>query len=402
MKVGMVVFSYYPADPRVRREAEALSGEGATVDVICLRGKNESRMATINGVNAHRINITRRRGSKLSYILEYFFFIVLALLKLSMLYIRRRYDVVHIHNMPDILVFTAFLAKIMGAKVILDLHDPTPEVYMAKYGIDQSHPVIKLLIHLERWSIWFADMVLTPNIAFRNLFVMRGCPERKIHIVMNSPQEDIFCRNDVQGIPSAMEREKRFIMMYHGTIVERHGLDTALMAISSLKDKIPGLLFHVYGEGDFVHSFLELVNELGLQNIVRYHGQVSLETIAERIFSIDVGVIPNKRSPFTEINMPTRIFEYLCMRKPVVVPRTQGIGDYFDEESIYFFEPGNSGSLAEAILRIYSEPNHCREVMAKAEDIYQNHRWHVQREYFVKQVAGLVSNQPHFSSMQNM
>src|SRR6267142_42210 len=38
-RVCMVVFSEYPKDPRVRREAEALVEAGIPVDVICLRGK---------------------------------------------------------------------------------------------------------------------------------------------------------------------------------------------------------------------------------------------------------------------------------------------------------------------------------------------------------------------------
>jgi len=56
----------------------------------------------------------------------------------------------------------------------------------------------------------------------------------------------------------------------------------------------------------------------------------------------NVGLIPNLRNPFTEINMPTRIFENLAMEKPVIVPNTAGIRDYFDDSKMIFFEPGSS------------------------------------------------------------
>lgn len=123
---------------------------------------------------------------------------------------------------------------------------------------------------------------------------------------MNSPDTAIFKpRKDSNGIKDKNEASDLFVLMYHGTIVERNGLDTALYAVAGLKEKVAGIIFHIYGDGDYVPRFLELVEELGLQDIVKYHGFVSLEVIAEAIEGIDVGIIPNKRNPFTEINFPT-------------------------------------------------------------------------------------------------
>ena len=60
----------------------------------------------------------------------------------------------------------------------------------------------------------------------------------------------------------------------------------------------------------------------------------------------DIGVIPNRRSIFTEINTPTRIFEYLSQGKPVIAPRVPGIVDYFGPEDLVFFELGDADDLA--------------------------------------------------------
>jgi len=139
-----------------------------------------------------------------------------------------------------------------------------------------------------------------------------------------------------------------------------------------------------------VESFLKLIEQLELDDIVFYHGQVSHETIAKEIELINVGLIPNKRSPFTDINMPTRIFEYLCKSKPVIAPRTKGIPDYFDEESLYLFEPGSAESLAEVILDVYSNPERRRSVLARWISIYQKYRWQLQRQYFVGLVTRLL------------
>jgi glycosyltransferase involved in cell wall biosynthesis len=118
---------------------------------------------------------------------------------------------------------------------------------------------------LEKWSIRFADAVLTPNVAFRDLFVSRGCPLWKIHIVMNSPQETIFKLDS--GV-SRKDRENGFVIMYHGHITAHNGLDVALEAIARLREQIPILKFEVYGDGDFTEKFLDRVNELNLNSIV--------------------------------------------------------------------------------------------------------------------------------------
>jgi len=388
-RIAMVVFSYYPGDPRVRREAEALVESGIAIDVFCLRDDSELKREIVNEVDVYRLPLRRKRGGKLRYFCNYTYFIFLAFAILSVLHIRKKYSLVHVHNMPDILVFSALIPRLCGSKVILDLHDPVPEIYMTKYSVSASYLVVRLLIFFEKLSIWFSSLVLTPNIAFRDLFVSRGCPESKIRIVMNSPDEKIFSFSSKCNKNEDVNNGQ-FSLMYHGTMVERHGLDIALKTLNKVRDKIPNIIFHVYGKGEFVESFLMRIEQFGLDDIVFYHGQVSHETIAKEIESIDVGLIPNKKGPFTNINMPTRIFEYLCKGKPVIAPRTKGILDYFDEESLYLFEPGSAESLADVILDVYNNPERRCSVLARGISIYQKYRWQVQRQYFVGLVTRLL------------
>lgn len=383
-RVCAVVFSYYPADPRPRREAEALIGAGHEVDLICLRDADESPRETVNGVRVFRVPLERKRGGKIRYIWEYALFIVMSFFLVTMRFAVRRYHVVHVHTMPDILVMCALIPKIFGARVFLDLHDPMPEVFMAKYDLAPDSKVVRVLRALERFSIGFANAAITPNEAFRRLFESRGCPENKMHIVMNAPDPSIF---EVDGGESQSNAPSDgFAMMYHGTVVERHGLGTALDAMPLLQNDVEGLAFEVFGDGDYVPRFLEKRTEMELDDRVAYHGKVSLEKIAEAIERADVGLIPNLRSLFTEINLPTRIFEYLSKGKPAIVPRTEGILDYFDEENIFFFDPGDPESLADAVRRILNDPDHTAAVVEKGREIYRQHHWSVEKQTLIRLV----------------
>lgn len=395
-RVAVVVFSFYPADPRVRRETEALAGAGLRPHVVCLRGASETRLEWLGGVCVHRMPVRRRRGGKLRYIWEYAAFLTLALLNITWLHIKHRFDLVHVHNMPDVLILSALAPKLTGAKLILDLHDPMPEVFMTKYALPCASKIIRCMCWLERRSIAFADLVLTPNRAFREQFVARGCPRKKIQIIMNSPQEDLFqAADDIRAAQSAADQ---FVVMFHGTLVERHGLATALEALAGVQREILGLRFVVYGDGDFVPAFTKKIDELELNDLVDYRGHVSIEEIARIIPKCDLGLIPNQRSPFTEINFPTRIFEYLCLGKPVIAPRTHGIKDYFRDDALYFFEPGNIESLENALLRAFRDREQQDDVLRRGLAVYRKHTWQKQSVKLLQLVDDLLDGKRHTES----
>jgi glycosyltransferase involved in cell wall biosynthesis len=272
--VGMIVFSYYPSDPRVRREAEALIDEGYSVSVICLKNRQERKHETVNGVRVIRCSIRRSRGSKMSYLIEYGLFSLYAMLKISMLHLLRRFSVVHVHNMPDFLAFCAAMPKLLGAKIVLDLHDPSPEVFMTKYSMSQDAKMIKAMRLIERMSIWFSDHVITPNLAFKDIFVSRGCPETKVSIVMNSPPEQIFNLEDYSSSSDGRGDSNRpWTLMYHGTIVRRHGLDDLLRAVVIARKQVPGIALHVYGDGD---EFVDEVGQVAVECLrVLHHDEMS-------------------------------------------------------------------------------------------------------------------------------
>lgn len=381
-KILMVVYSYFPQDARPRREAEALINAGYTVDIICLRQPDQTKFENIYGVNTYRVNLSKSRSSKRKYIFLYANFFIRSFFLLNKLFLKNRYSVIHVHNMPDFLVFLSIIPKLFGSKVILDLHDPTPEMLMTKFAEDRDSWLTKMLKWQERASIKFAHKIITTNKSFFDRFILRGCPPNKINIVMNSPQESIF--NKLLNTSKNKSDENKFVVMYHGIIITRYGFEELLNAVSLLKDKIPGLELRVYGTGEDLPLFLELVKKLNLENIVKYFGQVSIENIVETIPECNVGIIPNRLGPFTKINFPTRIFEYLHLKRPVVVPRTQGVGDYFDEDSIFYFDAGDAENLASVIFNIFSDNGKTEKVLNKGYDIYQKHRWEIQSRHLIR------------------
>lgn len=388
-RILMVVYSYFPQDVRPRREAEALINAGYSVDIICLRLPDQSKFERIYDVNTYRVKLSKSRASKGKYIFLYANFFIRSFFLVNHLYIKNRYAAIHVHNMPDFLVFLGLFPKLFGSKIILDLHDPTPEMLITKFADNKDSRLTKLLKWQEKVSIRFAQKIITTNKSFLDRFISRGCPQDKISIVMNSPQESIFNRST--SISREKSDEKKYVVMYHGIIITRYGFEELLNAINLLKHKIPGLELRIYGIGEDLPIFQELVQKLNLENIVKYFGHVSVEKIVEIIPECKVGIIPNRLTPFTKINFPTRIFEYLHMKRPVVVPLTQGIKDYFDEDSIFYFDAGNAESLANVIFNIYSESGKTEEVLNRGYEIYLKHRWEIQSKSLINIYTELLN-----------
>ncbi len=392
-RVAVVVFSHYPSDPRPRRAAEVLIQLGANVEVICLKqDQDESSHEIYRGVSIRRISLKRRRGGKFSYLFQYSAFLLISFAMLAFRSLTRRYQLVHVHNMPDILVFAALVPKVFGAKVILDLHDPMPELMMTIFGLAPESFGVRLLKKLEKWSIKFADAVLTVNEACKQLFTARGCPPEKIRVVMNSPDEGIFKYQDVQQISAGRGPAEPFVIMYHGSLVERHGLDVGVSALGLLKQTIPHAELRIYGQSTpFLEQVLNSVRHSDLQNSVRYLGPRTLEQIVEAIDECDVGIIPNRRSIFTEINTPTRIFEYLSRGKPVIVPAAPGIRDYFSDGQLFFFELGNAGDLTRKLEFVCLHPEEVEKVVELGQEVYRNHKWSVERTKFTNLAGELLT-----------
>src|SRR5579864_825598 len=246
-RVAMMTFSSYPFDPRPRRAIDALVGAGATVDLVCLADEKAPRREVRNGIDVLRVPLKHPRRGKLEYALRYGLFILASGSVFALRSLRRRYDVVYVHNMPDILVLSALVPKALGAKVVLDLHDPMPELMTTIFNLEPESFSVRLIRWIERWSIARTDLVVTVNLACKNIFAGRSCRPEKIAVVMNAPDSRIFRFRAAQQQRREPESSKPFVFMYHGSLVERNGLDLAVEALAIARKEMPNAELRVYG-----------------------------------------------------------------------------------------------------------------------------------------------------------
>ena len=391
-RVAMVTFSPYPYDPRPRRAISALIGEGATVDLICLGGEGGARRESLSNVDVLRIPLKHDRRGKFSYAYRYGVFIAVSSMVFALRSLKRRYDLVYVHNMPDILIVSALIPRAFGAKVVLDLHDPMPELLTTIFQVPETSASVRFLKAIEKWSIARSDLTVTVNNACKRIFSLRSCSPEKIAVVMNSPDETIF---GFRAAKTGLERrgsDRPFVIMYHGSLVERNGLDLAIDALSRVRSAIPKAELRIFGaRTGFLDRMMQFAKEKNVDDIVHFLGPRRLEDLVTEIEKCDVGVIPNQRNAFTDINTPTRIFEYLAGGKAVIAPSTPGIRDYFTDDSLLFFEAGNAQELAEKMEYVFSHPDESIETVKRAQEVYRAHTWFQERKILLDRISSILA-----------
>ena len=387
----MVVHAYYPlGETRVEREALALRDRGVEVDVVCLRKPGQPREDVIDGVAVYRVPISRRKGSGiLMQSLEYLKFFILALGQVTSLHLRRRYVVVQVHNLPDFLVFTALVPRLMGARVILDLHDLMPEFYTERFGRGMSSPGVRL-IRVQEWlSCKFADQIITVTDLWRQALIERGQPGHKIAVVMNVADERAF---NLSVVPDqTLGPRNGFQLIYHGNIDQRYGLDLAVQAIDRVRRELPDVHLTVHGGGEYREVIEAMIERAKLRDHVEISREfVPTQVLAKRIKAADLGIVPYRDGVFTGAILPTKLMEYAALGLPVVAARTPTISRYFDDSMVEFFTPGDAEELANCISKLYRDRDRLADLARNISTFTRQWPWRRVRADYVDLVDRLT------------
>lgn len=388
--VCLVVQSQYEFDIRVRRKAEALASAGYCVDVLSLRKAGAKAKFTLNGVTVYGLSLGKQRGSLARYAYEYMAFFLWALYRLTIQMMWRRYEVIDVNTLPDFLVFATVFARWMGAKVILDMHEITPEFCMSKYGLDRTCRFVRLMEFLERISFRFADYVIAINEPIQDLFASRGLPKSKSLVMTNAADESRFVPYRNSPAADSAAASGGFVLMYHGTLTKTYGLDFAINAFALAHQEMPGAKFWILGTGSEANALKHLIEQRGLASKVRLMGVVAPDEIPAWLSKCDAGILPMRKDVFLEYASPNKLAEYIIMSKPVIVPRLKATQHYFGEDSLAYCEPNDLADMARQMVRLYGDRELRERLAAKANQEYAPIRWDVMKERYLNLVQHMT------------
>jgi glycosyltransferase involved in cell wall biosynthesis len=388
----MLAYAFYENDTRILQYATALAKRGDAVDVIALRRSQDvPEFEVLDNVNVHRIQSrTVNEKGLFAYAYRISTFFLRATFFLARKHQQRHYDLIHVHNVPDFLVFAAISPKLHGVPVILDIHDLLPEFYASKFKISDKSWVFRLLTFVEKCSAAFASRIIIANHLWRDRFVGRSCDPRKCSVVRNHPDRSIF----VMQSRSEAKHDERLLLTYPGSLNWHQGLDVAIRAFSRVSDQMPEAEFHIYGEGPAKSALIALAAELRMQGRITFHDFLSAYDIARVMARTDVAIEPKRAtSAFGNEALSTKILEFMTLGVPVIASKTKIHAYYYDDSIIKYYENDDEGQLADALVLLRNDPVLRRELAARASEYARDNSWQVRKKEYLQLADSLVENE---------
>jgi glycosyltransferase involved in cell wall biosynthesis len=373
MKPGKVcIISKYllPHDTRLTQQVRALVRHNVDVEVFCLRDEGQARREQQGPMVAHRLMIKKSKEGFLHYLISTLVFGTRSFVKLLERSATSDFRVIVIHTLPEFLVFTGIFHKLMGKAIILDGRDITYELLSSRwrgFGVRAVKPIARIV---ESACVKFCDEVITASNGFKRSLVSRGAAAEKIHVLVNTADTEIF-KYDADRKTREIREEAH--LFYHGTLSDRFGVMHAVEAMVAIVKSVPRSTLHVYGScgPGYCAKIKGMVSSLGIESSVVLYEPKQLDEIYRIIKTMDFGIVPYQSDPFMNLALSTKTFEYVAAGLPVAASRLASVEELFDDECIFYTEPGNSKSLADTIISMCKAPDACQR---KRERAYEKFR----------------------------
>ena len=360
MRIGMILDKTFPPDPRVENEAISLIEKGHEVFLFCLKyDKNEA------DVQIKGIQVKRYQSNKLEYklsALAYTFPFYSNLMNWKIGNFLRKYkiEVIHIHDMR--IAGAVFKAnKTLKLPTVLDLHDNMPEI-MKLYAHLQKFPG-KQLISPKKWKekeeefISKATKIITVSQEFIEEVVVRTKIDRnKIVLVPNTVHQSFYKEAKIDNL-IVDDYKNDFVILYLGDTGLRRGLQTAIEALSILKEKIQNVKLVIVGISSADPILKQQVIDLKLENQVDFQGWQNVDLFPSYIAASSVCISPLLRNIQHDVAYANKLFQYMSFAKPVLV------SDAIAQKNLV--EKTNSGlvhlekdaqDFADKVMQLYADP----------------------------------------------
>jgi glycosyltransferase involved in cell wall biosynthesis/UDP-N-acetylglucosamine transferase subunit ALG13 len=379
-RVCVIRLSTYFGDMSVQREVATLHEAGYETHVICMdeipknrkKEPNYQRELIVDGIHVYRMPTRRKKEGLSRYAYDYLSFFFLAGLKVTKLHRQHPFDVIQVNTMPDFLVFATLVPKLLGAKIVVVMQEPVPELWQTMRFTPAPRPIK----WIEQAALAYVDRTFTVTQQLKDAYVSRGANPDKISVILNVPAMSFLLEHAVDTPPV---EPNHFTLVCHGAIEERYGHDTMLEAVALVKSKIPEIRLRIMGMGSYEDEFVTQISRLGLENHVDFLGWVTLAQMVQEIQAADVGIVAQKSSPYSNLVQTNKMYEYIAFNKPVLATRLKAVEAYFSSDALQFFEPNNPESLAEQILYLYRNPARRQTLVENARRLYELYKWDKQK-----------------------
>ena len=240
------------------------------------------------------------------------------------------------------------LGQITGRPVIFDMVIGLYEASVlerGRYTINSF--AARKLYFIDKIACMLSKKVLTGTIAYKEYLVNEfKISSKKVQVTPLGVNNNLFFPK-----PKSESNTDRFIIMYHGSYIPNHGVETIIKAAANLS-QYQGLIFRLIGDGEGKSHAMQLADKLGVENI-EFLSKVPFEQLSNHIANSDIVLGVFGDTSQARKAMANKILEGLAMQKPVVTGNTMSICENFKHmEHLWLVPLADAGALAEALVSL--------------------------------------------------
>jgi len=260
--------------------------------------------------------------------------------------LREKGQLYHFHD-PE-LIPVALVLRLLGKRVIYDVHEDVPQAMLAKHYLPS--PLRRIVGAAMGWletgaaRLFHGVVAATPWIA-------RRFPAGKTVVVQNFADVDEFSDGErrVEGNTQAM-------VVYAGWLGEARGIREMMQAVSLLPDSLNAELVLA---GSFSPPEMEqVVRELPGCERTRSVGWLPLEEVADLLSRARVGLVTIHPTPAYQRSQPVKLFEYMTAGIPFIASDFPYWREMLaDTDAGLFCDPLDPAQIAEAIRHLLENPD---------------------------------------------
>jgi len=351
--------SVHPAfDTRIfHREIKTLLKAGYKVSFVAPHGKDEM----VDGVAIISIKKWDNRLKRM----------LLGSLQVLRKSLKAKADAYHFHD-PE-LIIAGLMLKLLGKKVIYDVHEDYPSSLIAREYLPRilRRPVSKVVQFIETHLTKTFDAIIVATENIRKNFVKHP----RVETIRNFPFLTSVKKETYMN-------DGQVKIVYAGILIEINGITEIVRATEYLEDVNLKLFFC----GTFrPRSYAETIRNLrGFKN-VEYLGWIDYREIPAFLSRGDVGVLCCHPVPNSVDSLPNKLFEYMSVGLPVVVSNFPLWKDIVEGNKCGIcVDPRNAEEIAQALRHLSMNAELRREMGVNARRAVENtYNWSREENRFI-------------------
>ena len=255
------------------------------------------------------------------------------------------------------------ISKMKGAKFVLEIRDLWPESIVA-VGAMSRNAIIRFFEQIEHFLYRKADHIVVVTNTFKRVIASKGIDASKISVLKNGADLTRYEQALDQDILSRLRREHdlegKFVASYIGTIGMAHRVDVLLDAAEKCDRE--DVVFVIVGTGANRKALEERLEAKPLPN-VRLIDKQPKSLVLYWLALSDASIVHLKASPLFKTVIPSKIFEAMAMRIPILLGVDGETREIIEEsEAGLFFTPEDSDALLEKVLVLRDDPALCARI----------------------------------------